>query len=164
MNIVQFFKDASEKWDLENKCGFCWTFGAPLSESGMNASEPKDEDKCCVHLFITHYKTSSSYTKNPNTGLKNREWCDHLFVMYAVQHSDIGTNIYNEQPFYPIDESLWKTKVEPIQNCLGCGNELDLCELGYEFEILKWEMEVVTKYEDMNYSGWKIAGIFRQYF
>ncbi|MGL5233831.1 MAG: hypothetical protein ACRC8Z_03615, partial [Empedobacter falsenii] len=64
----------------------------------------------------------------------------------------------------PIEDSIWKTVIEPLQNCLGCGNELDLCELGYDFEITKWDMEIVKKYEDSNYAGWKINGIFRQYY
>ena len=164
MNVITFFEDAVTKWNAEDKCGLCWSFGAPLSESGMNASEPTDADKCCVHLFVTYYKTSTSYTKNTATGLKNREWCDHIFTMFAVQGSDIGLNVYNEQPNHPINESLWKTHLQPLQDCLGCGNELELCELGYEFEISKWDMEVVKKLEDMNYTGWKISATFRQYF
>ena len=164
MNIITFFEDLTKKWNEENHCGNCWTFAAPLGEAEMNSSKKTDEEKCCVHFFVTNYKTSSSYTKNNQTGQKNREWCDHIFTMYAVKHSDISLNIYNEQPFHPIDESLWKTHLEPLQNCLGCGNEIDLCELGYDFEIFKWDMEIVKKYEDSNYTGWKINGIFRQYF
>lgn len=169
MNVITFFEDAVKLWngkpdeEIEPKCGFCWSFGAPLSESGLNASESIADDKCCVHLFVTYYKTATSYTKS-NTGLKNREWCDHIFILFAVQSSDIGANVYNEQPNHDIDESLWKTHLQPIQDCLACGNELELCDLGYDFEIAKWDMEVVKKYEDMNYTGWKITGIFRQYY
>ncbi len=164
MNVIKFFEDLTKQWNEENHCDDCWTFGAPLGEGEMNASQSTIDNQCCVHLFVTYYKTSSSYTKNSRTGLKNREWTDHIFILYAVKHSDIGLNIYSEQPFHPIDESLWKTIIEPLQDCLGNGNEIDLCELGYDFEIVKWDMEVVKKYEDSNYTGWKIAGTFRQYF
>ena len=170
MNIIKFFEDLTILWngnpdeEIPSKCGECWYFGAPLGESEMNASQSTDQDKCCVHLFVTYYKTSSSYTKNLQTGLINREWCDHIFTLYAVKQSRIDLNIYNEQPLHPIDESLWKTIIEPLQNCLGFGAELELCELGYDFEISKWDMEVVKKYEDSNYTGCKINGTFRQYF
>lgn len=163
MNVINFFQELSNRWNEINKCDYCWTFGAPLGEAGMNSSVSKDDEKCCVHLFVTYYKTSSGYSKNQKTGQSNREWCDHIFTLYAVKHSDISLNIYNEQPFHPIEESLWKTHLEPLQNCLGCGKELELCELGYNFEIFKWDMEIVKKYEDSNFTGWKINGIFRQY-
>ncbi len=164
MNAIKFFEDLSTRWQSESKCNECWTFGAPLGEGEMNASQSTIETQCCVHLFVTYYKTSSGYSKNGQTGLVNREWTDHIFTLFAVKHSDISLNVYNEQPYHPIDQSLWKTIIEPLQNCLGNGNEIDLCELGYEFEITKWDMEVVKKYEDSNYTGWKINGTFRQYF
>lgn len=164
MNAIKFFEDLTVRWQDESKCGECWTFGAPLGEGEMNAFQSTPGKECCVHLFVTNYKTSSSYTKDSGTGLKNREWTDHIFTLFVVKQSDISLNIYNEQPFHPIIESLWKSIIEPLQDCLGNGNELDLCELGYDFEIFKWDMEVVKKYEDSNYTGWKINGIFRQYF
>ena len=164
MNIINFFKDLATNWNANSKCGECWSFSASLSDSGMNATESTEENKCCVHLFVTYYKTSSGYTKSQNTGQINRSWCDHIFVLFAVKHSDISLNIYNEQPFYPIEESLWKTHLEPLQNCFGNGNEIDLCALSYDFEITKWDMEIVKKYEDSNFTGWKISGTFREFF
>lgn len=98
------------------------------------------------------------------TGLKNREWTDHIFTLFAVQQSNLGINTYNEQPLHPITESLWNTHLKPIQDCLGNGKELELCEIGYPFEIVRWDMEVVQRFEDQNYTGWKIAGTFREYF
>lgn len=169
MNVITFFEELVQIWkgnpeeNIDPKCGECWVFGAPLGIAEMNGFKTKADDKCCVHLFITYYKTSSSYSKNTTTGLINRSWCDHMFTLYAVKHSDISLNLYNEQPYHPIEESIWETILKPLQNCLGCGNELELCELDYDFEIARWEMEVVKKYEDSNYAGWKINGTFRQY-
>lgn len=163
MNAILFFQQLANKWNTENKCMSCWTFGAPLSESGMNASNTTDDDKCCNHMFVTEYKTSSGYEKDQYTKMVNRAWCDHIFTLFVVKHSTLGINTYNEEIGHPIDESLWKTILEPLQNCLGCGNELDLCEMGYEFEIFKWDMQVVKYQHDSNYTGWKISGIFRQY-
>lgn len=163
MNAILFFQQLAEKWNTEKKCNTCWTFGAPLSEKNMNSQESPEDMTCCNHLYITEYETSSGYTKDSNTQLVNRAWCDHIFTLYVVKHSELGINTYNEQAGHPIDESLWKTILEPLQNCLGNGNEFDLCEMGYEFEIFKWNMKVVRLHQDNNYTGWRILGIFRQY-
>lgn len=160
MNIVKFFQDLADRWNTDQKCGFCWSFSAPLSEDRMNATI-KDEP-CCVHLFLTFISNSHGYKTTPKTGLKSLEWCDVNFTLYAVQKTNLGINAYNEIPDHPIDESLWKTILEPLNNCLGCGNELDLCELGYDFEIIRWQMETTLLQHDNNYTGWKINGTFRQ--
>ena len=167
MNIVQFFKNVSDVWNEENKCGFCWNFSAPLSESSMNEYTPTNDKKCCVNLFITNYTTSNGYklaqAPGINIGATSLDWCDHIFTLYVVKNAEIGLNTYNEQPNHDVEESLWSTILDPLQNCLGCGNEIDLCDFGNDFEIIKWNMEAVKYKDDSNYTGWKIMGIFRQY-
>lgn len=163
MNAILFFEQLAEKWNAELKCNSCWTFGAPLSEKNMNSQDAPEDMTCCNHLYVTDYETSSGYLKDTQTELVNRTWCDHIFTLYVVKHSTIGINTYNEQTGHPIDESLWRKILEPLQNCLGNGNEFNLCEMGYEFEIFKWNMKVVRLIQDNNYTGWRILGIFRQY-
>lgn len=162
MNIVAFFQELVDKWNAEQKCGFCWSFSAPLSNSGMNMSLAKDGECCCVHLFLTYIGTDYGY-KTANTGVKNLEWNDTFFTLYVVKQTNLGVNVYNEIPNHPIDESLWESILEPLENCLGCGNELELCEMGYPFEIMKWRKETVILEHDDNYTGWKINGTFRTY-
>lgn len=162
MNIVSFFQELSDRWNSEHKCGFCWSFSAPLSNSGMNMIVAKDSECCCVHLFLTHIRTNYGY-KNAPTGLQTIEWSDTHFTLYTVVQSSLGVNMYNEIPNHAIDESLWKNILEPLENCLRCGNELDLCEMGYHFEITKWDKETVILQGDNNYTGWKINGTFRNY-
>jgi len=159
MNIITFFENIAKAWSKEKRCGECWTFGAPLSNSGMNKSEP--EKACCVHLFVTNYNTVSGYFTG-STGLKNRQWTDHNFIMYAVKDANIGVNTYNEQPGHCIDSSLWKTHCEPLLDCFGNGNEIDLCKFGFD-DLINWRMEVVTNYQDSNYAGWRITATFREY-
>lgn len=160
MNIISFFKNLTEQFNNENKCGFCWEYSAPLSESGMNRKT--SEDPCCTHIFITYYKTSIGYKKDGQTTLKNEEWKDHIFTLYVVRKSNLGVNIYNEANGYPISEGLWSTILEPLQNCLGDANNLPICELGYPFEVTKWDMETTVLKDDNNYTGWKVSGIFRE--
>lgn len=161
MNVINFFQEVANIWNSENKCGFCWSFGAPLSESSMNETRLTDSDKCCVQMFITEYETDSSYQLSP-LNIPSVKYCDHIFSLYIVQPSNLGINTFNEIKGHDISESIWKTILEPIQNCIGCGNEFDLCELGYDFNILRWKMSVVKFKEDQNYTGWRIMGIFRE--
>lgn len=161
MNIVKFFQDLANRWDAEQKCGFCWAFSAPLSESGMNSTAVNTP--CCTHLFLTYIRNAHGYKNSPQTGLKSLEWCDVSFTLYAVQNTNLGINTYNETPNHPISESLWSTILEPLNNCLGCGNEINLCEMGYPFEIIKWDMETAIYHHDNNYTGWKINATFRTY-
>lgn len=161
MNVIDFFKTVAEKWNTENRCGFCWTFGAPLSEFGMNESRLTFSDQCCVQMFVTEYETDTTYQFS-ELNLPNKKFCDHIFSIYVVQPSNLGINTFNEIKGHDISESLWETILKPIQNCIGCGNEFDLCELGYDFNIIRWKMSVVKFKEDQNYTGWRIMGIFRE--
>lgn len=161
MNIIDFFQNLANRWNEENKCGFCWKFSAPHSESAMNTA--RTEDPCCVHLFLTYRRNIRGYSQNPRVNyLTKAEYCDYYFTLYAVKQSEIGLNVYSEMPEHAIDESLSKTILEPLENCLACGAEIDLCESGYT--MLKWDMETTTLHLDSNYTGWKITGAFRKYF
>lgn len=162
LDLVSFFKDLAELWTAQEKCGSCWSFGAPLTEAGANKQQPADGQECCIHLILTNYRLISGYRYSPETSLQNYESCDHSFTLYAVmQRSDIGQNVFNEIAGHPISSSLWAEVQSKISGCLGCGRELSLCELGYDFDIVSWMMESVFFKEDQNWTGWKITGTFR---
>lgn len=160
--IINYFEKLAEQYNSENKCGFCWSFGAPLSESAMNKQLAEEGKQCCINLFVTDYQISSFYKVNDITGLTNYEACDHRFTLYAVQQrEDIGQNTFNEIPGHNIDTSLWRELLQPLQDCLGCEKELYECMLGYDFQVLAWDMVLVKFKEDRNLTGWKISGRFR---
>lgn len=162
MDIVQFFKDLTAKYNAEEKCGFCWEFGAPLSESGMNKQQIDQDRACCVHLYLTDYSERSEYRYNGQTGLNNYEACLMDFTAYVgQQREDIGQNTYNEIGGHPVEEGLWAEVYKPLRDCLGCGRELYLCELGYDFDITKWNMKKIIFKDDKNFTGWRIDGTFR---
>lgn len=162
MDIVQFFTELFAKYDKEAKCGFCWKFGAPLSLEGLNKSITPQEDVCCMQAYLTEYEQRTEYQYNGQTGLNNYQACIHDFTLYVgTQVDDIGTNVHTEIPEHPISESLWATIFKPLLDCLGCGKELYLCELGYDFDITKWQMKKVQFLGDKNFTGWMIKGTFR---
>ena len=161
--IIEFFKALAAKYNDEQKCGFCWTFGAPLSESAMNNQQAVEGEQCCINMFVTDYKISSQYGVSNPTGLTTTEDCDHRFILYVgQQREDIGQNVYNEVPGYDeITDSLWAEVYKPLMDCLGCARHLYECELGYDFRVTAWDMETVKFKEDRNLTGWKITGRFR---
>lgn len=162
MDIVAFFKDLVDHYNNLEKCGFCWSFGAPLSESALNKQQLRDEEVCCMNIFLSDVKYRSEIRYNTNTGLQNYEACNITFTLYVGrQTEDLGLNSYNEINDHPITESLWETIWKPLQDCFGCGRELDLCELGWDFDITKWDMSMVKFKEDINLTGWRIDGAFR---
>ena len=163
MNIDKFFRDVVQQFNDTNKCGRCWAFFSPLSESGMNATKLEDDEVCCTKIFMTYYKYSSGYARNQNTGLQKTGFCDYIFTLYVVEETELGQNVDKEQPGHDIMESLKNKILIPLEECLGCGNEFDLCELDYDFDIFKWDMEAVILKGDNNYTGWKVNAIFREY-
>ena len=164
MNVDKFFRDLTQHFNDINKCARCWAFFAPLSESGMNSTKPTAEEACCTKIFMTAYQYSSGYVRNPQTGLTLPGFCDYIMTLYFVEAVDsLGQNVEREQPGYEIMESLKKQILDPLEECFGCGNEFDLCELGYDFDIFQWRMEPVILKGDYNYTGWKVNAIFREY-
>lgn len=160
--VIEFFEKLTELYNSTNKCGFCWEYGAPLSESAMNNQQPVDGRQCCVNVFVTDYQISSYYQTNNQTSLTNFEACDHRFTLFVVQQrEDIGQNVFNEIPGHDITSGLWKELYAPLQNCLGCERDLYECELGYDFMVTAWDMMVVKFKDDRNLTGWKISGRFR---
>ncbi len=160
--IIDFFKALTAKYNGEQKCGFCWEFGAPLSESALNNQQAEEGKQCCINLFITDYKVSSIYGTNQTTGLTTTEDCDHRFTLYVVQQrEDIGQNTFNEILGHEITSSLWAEVYDPILKCLGCEKHLYECDLGFDFRVVGWDMETVKFKEDRNFTGWKITGRFR---
>lgn len=163
MDVIKFFEDVETKFNAEQKCGECWVFKAPMSESGMNATKLAKDEICCIKMFMTAYSYSSGYVRNNATGLQRTGYCDYIFTLHVVKEHELGINVYEEQPGHDIDESIWRTVLRPIEQCLGCGHEFDLCALGYDFDIIKWNMVPVIFAGDNNYVGWRIDAIFREY-
>ena len=140
MDIVKFFSDQVSKWNDDNKCGFCWEFGAPLTRVARQRG-------------ATYHQT---------TNLLTSTYCDYSFNLHVVRKGDLGTNNYNEISGHPIEESRWNEIYNPIAECLDCNLQLDFCEfLGIQANQIAWSEEMERAYTDNNYYGWKITAKFR---
>lgn len=161
MDIVNFWDLQTAKWSEDDKCGLCWAYGAPLTESALNLEQLEEDTKCCVHLYLTSLQFSKKVTF-ATTGFVNSESCEYSFTIYALKPSRIDLNNYTEIKGYSKETSKWVTVYEPIIDCLSCENVLDFCEiLGYNVDIIKWDAFLVSNFRDTNYDGWKINATFR---
>jgi len=154
MNIITFFKQQVQKWNDENKCGFCWHFEAPLRLSDLNESVQKTTD-CCVRVFLTDYSYSVTPQYSPTFGrVTGTPTKRHTFTIYYLLNDRIDINVYLEQQGYPLSESKWKKIIEPL---LDCNLSLDICDIFGN--ILEWSIaraDIVIDFQDQNYTGLKV--------
>ncbi len=165
MNVVKFFHDLADKWNDEQKCGFCWEFDAPLTDSGVNESQLRLDDDCCpVKLFITNLSVRKNRVYNQVTKLLTDYSADYTFTLHALVADRIDTNVYAEQIGHPIDESKWETILHPIEQCLCEEEVLEFCELiCKQIQIIAWNAVTRINWLDNNYTGWSITITLRDY-
>jgi hypothetical protein len=154
-DIVDFFKEQTEKWNEQERCNFCYSFGAPLFNSELNVQQTDD---CCIQVFLSNISVKSFYTENKNQfyGFKQLEKCVYTFDLYLLKQVPMGQNNYNEIANHPIEESKWENIFKPLLNCFGCGiNECnDISNFaGYN----NYSVSLVHNYLDNNYNGIKIT-------
>lgn len=162
MDIVKFWKDQTELWNEQEKCGLCWEFSAPLVSSQINIVQ---EEACCVNVFLTDLRFRETKQRNTTTGLVIGKSCTWTFSLWCLKKETLGVNNYNEIKGYPVDESKWENIFFPIIECLGCGNILDTCELLGVTNInvdMNQDATLIHNYLDNNYNGWKVNYTFTQ--
>lgn len=161
-NPIEFFKKQVEIWNGNQHCGNCWEFGSPLSESGFEEQQLREESKCCYQFIITDYRTTTRSEFN-SSNYPTRKICEHRFTFYVVKASSIDINTYNEIDNHPISESKYETIIKPLYDCLSCDAVLDYCQiLGYPVQGIQWDVAPVINKTSNNYDGIKVTGMFRE--
>ena len=162
MNPIDFFEQQVAKWNEDEKCGFCFSFSAPLVESAINIQQIRKDEECCVQVMITDVGFQNNFTRNATTRLLTEEICDHTFTLFVLAPDSLGINNYNEIANHSVEESKWKRILQPLQDCFGCGLILDFCDFWqFPVEVTQWRGTSLLNYQDNNYSGWKINATFR---
>lgn len=163
MNIVDFLDKQIQKYDVSQKCGFCWNFGAPLKEGLINLQQPPEDKECCVNVMFLQDRGnafSAQRSFNANTGLINGGTITHNFQLLVVVGSQLGINMYNEIDGYSTDDSIWTTILSKLQNCLLDLN-FDFCEfLGTNYRVTNWSATQEINYLDSNFCGYRINVTF----
>lgn len=165
MDVVDFFKRQTQQWNEDLKCGFCWEFDAPLTESGINESQMQtDPDECCpVKVFVTNLSERKNRTYNSRTGLLQSFTTDYNLTLHLLKFDRIDTNVYSEQLGHPIEESKWVEILRPLQVCVCEEEILKFCDLiCKKIEIINWN--AITRINWLhNYTGWSITMTLRDY-
>ena len=165
MDIISFWEQQIQKWNDETKCGFCWFFGAPLTESAVTVQQSETNKECCVQVFlvrdkITAFSTNNTYKKT--TGLLTTQICNTGFQLLFLLPSTVGTNNYNEIKDHSTTESKWSTIFSRLEQCMSCDANLAFCEiLGSSRRVTVWSGQQVTNYTPENYSGFRVTVQFQ---
>ena len=168
MDVVNFFKQQVDKWNAEEKCGFCWEFGAPQTIAGINEYVVEtDVEECCpVLVFVTDRSYRKNKVYNQITGLlQDKDYTiDYTFTLHTLVMDRIDTNVYNEQKGHPISESKEETILRPLEVCLCGDTPFDFCELiCKDIKIINWNAITRINWLDNNYTGWSITMTLRDY-
>lgn len=162
MNIVNFWAQQVAKWNTENKCGMCWEFYAPLTESAVSITQTEN---CCVKVFLLRDKAPAFATTNVYdnvTSLLTNSTCNINFQLLVVMTGNIGLNNWNEIKDHPTEESKWSTMLYKIEQCLACDAQVDFCEiLGSEYRITQWSATQVINNGDNAYTGYRLNVTFQ---
>lgn len=160
MNVVKFFKMQVEEWNEIEKCGFCWEYDAPLTNSGVNESDT--ENPCCVKVMVANLEIGQNREYNPTTGFLRNFTQDHTFDLHILHPDVIGTNVYSEKLGHPLEESKHEKIIEPLRKCITPENILEFCKfLGFQAKITAWRAFVRINWLDGNYTGWTIRMTIR---
>src|SRR5690625_1016931 len=151
VDIIGLLHSVICRWNEEEKCGYCWEYEAPLRESDLNESEPKDE-RCCVRVFLTDFTINKNRRYNNSSHYMTGQTNSYSFILNVLMQDGIDTNVYLEQEGHPLGESKWKRILKPLMLCI---QDLDFCEdnavLTYASE--RWEPAIDVYH---NYTGWRI--------
>lgn len=166
INIVDFWEKQIALWNAEQKCGFCWEFGAPLTESAVTLQQPEPGKECCVQVLlvrdkITPFSTSNTYN---SSALITQKVCTTGFQLLFLLPSTVGTNNYNEINGHPTIESKWANILQKLEACISCDAELAFCTiLGSMRRITTWSGQQLINYTPENYSGYRLTVNFQTF-
>lgn len=159
MNFIDFFQQQVDKYNDDERCGLCWFFSAPLTESASNIQQLREETKCCVQVMFLQDKQAafsvSAIYDERTTYIKDR-FCTENFRLLFLIPDVIGKNNYNEIEGHPIEESR-SVKLMELKECIGCDFQLDFCEIiGTTWQVMKWEGYQRILFNDTNFIGYEV--------
>ena len=156
LDLILFFNDLVEQWNADEKCGFCWTYTAPMRDSDLNEYQIRDEDKCCLVVAITDYSFETVRRYDNASKLVQDKYINHDFKLNIMGTDSISRNVYNEIKDHPLAESKWMKILKPIYDCASADDILTFClDLGYIVQIERWLGTQIMDAHDNNYTGWK---------
>lgn len=169
MNVIDVIGQQVALWNTENKCGLCWEYVPSGRADYFNNIKLRDDRECCVYLAVLGVRTRSGLIQEGE--FISKRYCDWQVRLFAGIPSRLDIQFYNENLMHSEDEGKWEKYLQPIFECVGCSNcvELDLCEihncLGQTtVEPVSWSADMKLNYQDFNMDGVFVEATFREYF
>lgn len=157
MDYIKLLQQQVNMWQGQQKCGLCWSFNAPLQDSGVNKSTQREE-ACCVHVFVTDMNVREVRNYNTSTGFLSQKYDEVSLTIEFLKKSELGDNVYREQD-YPLDQSKWDSILSPIKECLDSDAPFDFCTItNRNLKIISrnWKV-IVNNIHAENYVGWRVS-------
>ena len=155
MKLIPFFEKQINKWNVENKCGQCFNFYAPLTEEALNKQQI---DNCCVNVMMTRDRNNAFGIKtsyNTLTGNLSDQYEYKTFTLYFIVPQGVDLNNYKE--ILNNDTSNSKSVLlEDLEECI-LNMELDFCNyIGQSWQLTQWDAQQLIKFRDNNYTGYRV--------
>jgi len=157
--MIHFFEQQIQKYHAEKKCGFSWTFSAPLTNQALHLQEIRPAEKNFLQVMFLQEKQpafSVQNNYNPQTGFLTNRFYIENFELFFLLPNNLGVNNYNEIAGHNISESR-SAELKKIKNCIS-DLQLDFCDfLGQNFQLIKWDGYQKINFTPNNYIGYGVA-------
>lgn len=155
MEPVTFWKTLIEKYNTDEKCGWCWNFFAPLTEVDLNLV--KGGEECCINVFLTwdrglDFQTETNWDATFGININPVEV--YNYDLWFLIKSPVGINNYNEKPDHAIEESRYETIFKPLRNCINFDMLNDICK---DFGVSSFNGRNIYDYQDEMFFGIKLT-------
>lgn len=158
IDVVGFFEKQIHKWNEEARCGECWHFEYVQRLSDLNETVQDDDTQCCIKIFLTDLTISKARQYPTNDGGRYHVMArtnSYRFNLYILKNDSIGRMTYAEQNDHPIDESKWRTILQPLMMCLDDLDFCDILEVPVRYDSENWQAQL--DFMDSQYSGWQVS-------
>jgi len=156
--MIYFFEQQITKYNTEKKCGFSWTFSAPLTEEALYLQQIRPSQKKHLQAMFLQEKQPAFSVQNiydPKTGLLINRFYIENFSLFILLPDQLGVNNYNEIIGGDTLESR-SAKLMKIKSCIA-DLQPDFCDfLGSDLQLIKWEAYQKINFTPNNYLGYQI--------
>lgn len=165
MSLHSYIERQINKFNEENKCGFCWEFYAPLTEDAMNKQQLKNNENCsCVHVMMTRDNMTAfgnDYRYNERLG-QNAEIFEYKnFKLFFLKRQGMDVNNHIEI----LDNDTSKSKINFLEELEDCISQFyfDFCdEFDKNWVMQRWQGTQLINYLDNNYTGYRVDVTLRR--
>lgn len=155
MKLIPFFEKQINKWNVENKCGQCFRFYAPLTEESLNKQQIED---CCVNVMLTRDRNNAfgvDRTYNALLGNLSDTFEYKNFTLFFIVPQGVNLNNYKEI----LNNDTTNSKsvlLEDLEQCI-IDTELNFCEfIGQDWQLTQWNAQQLLNFRDNNYTGYRV--------